>query len=349
MRLDFAVFFVIGLLAGSPQASACSCVGGPEDLNEALTTARDQAAAIFLGRVDRIEVDPDASDAFLTRPDRVTFAVLETYKGTVLPRQVVTTESDTAACGYPFTPGGRFLVYARADGLGELSTYLCSRTRSLEETDPVELAFLRKRARPVVLRREHVSCTACDLASLATTLVCAGGKACEPTSPQKVPAAVPTGQPFGSEPRVNASTVSALYGLTTDGRAFELVRQPPLLDAWCVARVERHWCERLSPLPTEPGTRPRLECVGPTPGGPVCDELTTRRSSWGPIETIPPGRCHLGRAENLTCELDRVPTPVKSGTRTEGPGLLCSPSFLEGYSCRWVPDVSQTPPETGPR
>ena len=58
-------------------------------------------------------------------PVTVEFEVSEVHKGDVPARMTLTTAMDGASCGYAFTEGSRYLVFAADYGLG-LSTGLCS-------------------------------------------------------------------------------------------------------------------------------------------------------------------------------------------------------------------------------
>jgi hypothetical protein len=64
----------------------------------------------------------------------VSFAVENTYKGTHNSYIEVLTGAGGGDCGYGFTPGGRYMVYAyRSEKGGLLYTGICSRTRPLDE------------------------------------------------------------------------------------------------------------------------------------------------------------------------------------------------------------------------
>lgn len=98
-------------------ADACSCVSPPPPAQ-----AKESAAAVFEGRVTRIE-DPD------TQP-KVHFQVVRSFKGPSHETLTVRTASNSAACGYGFEEGKSYLVYASDEG--GLTTSLCSRTQPIE-------------------------------------------------------------------------------------------------------------------------------------------------------------------------------------------------------------------------
>ena len=109
------------LVAPAP-VFACSCVVPPPP-SEAL----EAAAAVFTGEVTNL--------SRRGRGDRyvVTFRVADVYKGEVRHRATLTTAQSTAACGYPFEEGERYIVYAHRMDDGTLAAGLCSRTARLDD------------------------------------------------------------------------------------------------------------------------------------------------------------------------------------------------------------------------
>ncbi|RBW68044.1 hypothetical protein [Bacillus taeanensis] len=97
---------------------ACSCIepGTPsEELNN--------SKAVFTGKV--LEITEDETNY----EKEVVFEVLSTYKGVTEPQVTLYTGMNSAACGFNFTVGEEYLVYATGDG--RLQTTLCSRTAEL--------------------------------------------------------------------------------------------------------------------------------------------------------------------------------------------------------------------------
>lgn len=135
-----------GLARG--EAEACSCIGP-----QAPCAAVWQATAVFRGRV--VSIAPMARTVSLANLPRgvnypgglrVTFERFETLRGDLAGAQVeIVTESSEASCGYTFTQGAEYVVYAYAygglDGV-PLSTSLCSRTALVEKAGE-DLAYLR--------------------------------------------------------------------------------------------------------------------------------------------------------------------------------------------------------------
>jgi len=115
------------LFSIADRAAACRCERPPRPPAEEL----ERMAAVFHGRVASVEeVRPVQID--------VTLDVAEIWKGPIERTITVTTATSSAACGYAFTPGSEYLVYASGseDGNGEpeLHVHLCTRTRSWGES-----------------------------------------------------------------------------------------------------------------------------------------------------------------------------------------------------------------------
>lgn len=91
-----------------------------------------KATAVFRGRVEAIERAADGSDDPF-RPRLITLTILEGFSG-VNGRSTVqiATAGSTAACGYNFSVGREYVVYATAGASGTLVTTLCSRTTPVD-------------------------------------------------------------------------------------------------------------------------------------------------------------------------------------------------------------------------
>jgi hypothetical protein len=109
----------------TPQtASACKC------LRLEPAAAAEQASAVFEGRV--VEV-ADVANAPAQRR-QVTFRVVRVWKGMQSEQAVLTTASESAACGIDFVRDQNYVVYASKDG-DALTANSCSRTRVLADAD----------------------------------------------------------------------------------------------------------------------------------------------------------------------------------------------------------------------
>jgi len=132
--------------AATPAAWACSCFAiGPSCQNAF------QVEAVFVGRVvaitDLPADGPPLREGEIRQPRavRVDFAEVDAYRGPRSPLLSIVTGSASATCGYRFTRGERYVVYARKseDAAASLETSICSRTRPLAEAAE-DLTFLRR-------------------------------------------------------------------------------------------------------------------------------------------------------------------------------------------------------------
>lgn len=126
------------LLVSAP-ALACKCAV------PTVEAARADASALFEGRVlSVVEESPEGAMPY----HRVTLAVVRAWKGLEREEQVeAITNTQSAACGYPFTKDTSYLVYAR-ESEGKLHVSLCSRTKPMADAAE-DLAVLGSGATPV--------------------------------------------------------------------------------------------------------------------------------------------------------------------------------------------------------
>ncbi|MEK4518194.1 hypothetical protein NSS64_23135 [Paenibacillus sp. FSL H8-0122] len=117
------------LLTVRPQVTyACSCAVSPSPLE-----AMEKSAAVFEGTVvsikEKFKIMQSSAD-----PVQVTFQVGARWKGELGEKVTVTTASSGASCGFEFTKGERYIVYAGGEeavgeeGTAKLTVSLCSRT-----------------------------------------------------------------------------------------------------------------------------------------------------------------------------------------------------------------------------
>lgn len=104
-------------------AAACSCLG------ISTRTAADQAEAVFLGTVTKVEQTRVGGE----RAAVLRFDVTRVYKGTVYADQVIVTPADSAGCGLTPDVGSSWVIFANGAVHGEgktakvrLTTTLCN-------------------------------------------------------------------------------------------------------------------------------------------------------------------------------------------------------------------------------
>ncbi|MFE3447641.1 hypothetical protein ACFXJ8_01795 [Nonomuraea sp. NPDC059194] len=106
MRL-LAALALLAALVLAPAGTACACSCATLKPKEAVKGA----AAVFIGTVKAVRRLP-GSPLGPRPPYVVTFAVDQVYKGDRVATVELATNADSASCGYDFTAGARYLVFA---------------------------------------------------------------------------------------------------------------------------------------------------------------------------------------------------------------------------------------------
>ena len=105
---------LVGVAANYP-AFACEC-----KRNNSVEQEFSDSKSVFVAKV--IEIKDSKPDAF------VTLRVEKMWKGVKTETIVVLTDNRGKGCGYIFSKGERYLVYAFEDRDGRLRTDVCTRT-----------------------------------------------------------------------------------------------------------------------------------------------------------------------------------------------------------------------------
>ena len=126
------LFSVVALLLAPSMAYACSCVDFNESKDARYRRGLNGAAVVFSGRVTRVETRSGDHPTLV-----VAFMVDRVWKGAVAGQQTVYTADNSAACGYSFDAGERYIVFA--SGTAEaLWTGLCdANTHASSESDVI--------------------------------------------------------------------------------------------------------------------------------------------------------------------------------------------------------------------
>lgn len=129
-RMKFLLLTI--LLFGSSVAYGstmpCSCSTEMRPLGEAVKASKDTAKAVFVGKVVRV-MEPKNEDGSPRGVLLAEFEVVKSWKGVDEKFVIVGTGNVCCTCGYPFTLGRTYIVYAVGDD--ELFTFMCMRTRYL--------------------------------------------------------------------------------------------------------------------------------------------------------------------------------------------------------------------------
>ena len=134
------VLSVLWFLGSAGQAYACKCAqpGPPSEEME-------KFVAVFAGRVVSIEHSFDPGAATVTPDDRTTVGleVSTVWKGAVHQDMYVTTPPTGGSCGFTFTEGEEYILYAHDSAYddGGYTVSICSRTALLSQAQADIEAF----------------------------------------------------------------------------------------------------------------------------------------------------------------------------------------------------------------
>ena len=144
-KVLFGVALVACLASSEARLSACTC-----RLASSPCVAAGNARAVFVGQVVEItNVDPGALQAPPSLPfsRRIAFKVTESLRGELGDSVIVYTGSGGGDCGFQFSKGKSYLVYASALDREPLTTSTCSRTREAGRGAEGEIKELRALAK----------------------------------------------------------------------------------------------------------------------------------------------------------------------------------------------------------
>lgn len=124
----FILMLMVIILSGSfpSVTSACSCAELPTAAEEL-----ERSKAVFSGKVLDIK-EKRSAQGYITKSVR--FEVTKTYKGVEQSQIIITTGQGGGDCGFNFTEGQEYLVYANDSdmyGAKALVTGICDRTNYL--------------------------------------------------------------------------------------------------------------------------------------------------------------------------------------------------------------------------
>ena len=144
-KLLFAVVMLACLGTTEARLFACTCAGTPSPC-----VAAGRAQAVFVGQVvDIAAIDSGAPSNAPSGPyyRRVSLKVTEALRGTLDATVVVFTGSGGGDCGYGFSTGKSYLIYAYQAKTGQLTTNSCTRTRQATSGAAGEIKELRALAK----------------------------------------------------------------------------------------------------------------------------------------------------------------------------------------------------------
>lgn len=124
-----AIFLIVLLgssLAYTKPAYACSCAMSEGEFDWSL---KNYEGSVFTGTVQNV-LENNNTNGASERP--VTFEIIDNFKNATGKTVTVYTSISSSSCGYNFSTGQQYLVYA-SNVNGKLSTGLCSGNKPLSQ------------------------------------------------------------------------------------------------------------------------------------------------------------------------------------------------------------------------
>lgn len=135
MKKGFKNYFIVSVawllfIPGIVAACTCELPAAGKTEKQLIKLERKKSQAVFTGEVREIIIAKTASgqDSWTSE---VRFKVLQSWKGMPAETVSVFTFNVCCICGYVFTVGERYLVYATGSEGGNLFTNTCTRTKTL--------------------------------------------------------------------------------------------------------------------------------------------------------------------------------------------------------------------------
>ena len=130
---------VLFVFASAEKAFACSCEASLEPEKKQVQEAFTSSGAIFSGEVIKVNESQTDKNSLLVK-----FKATKLWKGELKREIIITTNKDSAMCGYGFEVGKKYLVYA--NGLkNDLFVDNCSRTTNMSNKGDVKYLTKLKR------------------------------------------------------------------------------------------------------------------------------------------------------------------------------------------------------------
>ncbi len=140
-KIIFSIIFSAFLIAlTASDIFACSCY--PQEdipIEKQVKNAYTKSSSVFVGEVVEVIKKPNVYS--------IKFKVEKTWNKKLQREITISTAKDSAACGYKFEVGKKYLVYANGES-NNLATNICTRTASAEANK--DIAFLNKIKKPKI-------------------------------------------------------------------------------------------------------------------------------------------------------------------------------------------------------
>jgi hypothetical protein len=141
------------LVLGIANGFACSCLQTNAPLHEKVSRAFSEADIVLKGTVVAIKTTEQAPTLSSSAPVIYTFKIITSFKGQLQTKTVdIVSAANSASCGYRFTMGASYLVYAKkaatfaseTQHATDYVTGLCDRNQHLDGLPKDELKLLKK-------------------------------------------------------------------------------------------------------------------------------------------------------------------------------------------------------------
>ncbi len=132
------VFAFLLLFSQNSYACGCELQLSKDSVKRQVKDAKKKSQAVFTGKVLKITEPSDGN--FLL----VKIQVESNWKGAKDNEIVIVTGKGNGDCGYSFTVGQKYLIYAYQISNNQLSTNICQRTELLSDAQE-DIAILEKR------------------------------------------------------------------------------------------------------------------------------------------------------------------------------------------------------------
>jgi hypothetical protein len=123
--LMIASFLVLVFYA--EKAYACSCIAPDpnKSTEQQVAEGYQKSDAVLKAKVLSVSTDRK------TFKKNVKLLLIKSWKGKFAKTVIITTNLSSAACGFDFEAGKKYIIYAYRDSNKKLSTNLCSRTAEI--------------------------------------------------------------------------------------------------------------------------------------------------------------------------------------------------------------------------
>ena len=297
------------------------------DLGAVLRAARDSAAAIYVGRVEKLGDGRGTAHAIATVE-----VVLPLKGGLQQGARLELPAWGGGDCTVPFELGRLYLAYSSSADATDVS--ICSRTRPVSVDDP-EVRWLQTEELPpvpVAVQRQELRCRGCSLQVEANKIIGSPWLEDWPeVGEERAEVALRQKEAFwiaGCKGEVGCPWRGV--GVNSKGRAFQVTGVQDPDGVACSAALIRSWCESLERAKPTGWPVDSLRCIHPHDDTKICDEPSSLKAKLGP--RVPTNRYACRWLDTRRADCREVSGVAASETApVRGPVLLCRPRRLPNH------------------